>query len=117
MQILPTHKKTVCVRENIIHLPGDHVSVHAPGPPQESLHDGTRTSRPAKPSPNSDNAGPIVRRLIGLPVVAGTCLEPASVATLFALQCSLLDRCATRDTPCTGDSMHGRLHARETPSF
>uniref|UniRef100_A0AAZ3PA97 Regulator of calcineurin 1 n=1 Tax=Oncorhynchus tshawytscha TaxID=74940 RepID=A0AAZ3PA97_ONCTS len=51
---------------------GDRVSVHAPGPPQESLkRDGTWTSRPAKPSPNPDDAGPIVRRLIGLPVAAG----------------------------------------------
>ena len=49
----------------------DRVSVHAPGPPQESLErDGTRTSRPAKPSPNPDNAGPIVRLLMGLPVTA-----------------------------------------------
>ena len=31
---------------------------------------GTRTSRPAKPSPNPDEAGPIMRRLMGLPVVA-----------------------------------------------
>ncbi|KAM9419583.1 alpha-2,8-sialyltransferase 8E-like isoform 2-T4 [Salvelinus alpinus] len=32
--------------------------------------DGTRTSRPAKPSPNPDDAGPIVRHLMGLPVTA-----------------------------------------------
>ena len=51
--------------------PGDLVSVHAPSPPQESLQrNGRRTSRPAKASPNLDNAGPIVRRLMGLPVVA-----------------------------------------------
>ena len=38
---------------------------------KESLeHDGTRKSRPAKPSPNPDDAGPIVRRLMGLPVTA-----------------------------------------------
>ena len=42
------------------------------GPPQESLvHDETRTSLLAKPSPNSDDAGAIVRRPIGLPVTAG----------------------------------------------
>ena len=39
---------------------------------KESLeHDGTRTSWPAKPCPNPDNAGPIVRRLMGLPVTTG----------------------------------------------
>uniref|UniRef100_A0A8C8IGJ7 ATP-binding cassette sub-family F member 2 n=1 Tax=Oncorhynchus tshawytscha TaxID=74940 RepID=A0A8C8IGJ7_ONCTS len=38
---------------------------------KESLErDGTRTSRPAKPSPNPDDTGPIVCRLMGLPVVA-----------------------------------------------
>ena len=49
---------------------GDHVSVHAPSPSQELLeHDGTRTSQPAKPSPNPDDAGPIVRHLMGHLVV------------------------------------------------
>jgi hypothetical protein len=39
---------------------------------QESLvRDGTRTSLPAKPSPNPDDAGPIVRRPMGLPVTVG----------------------------------------------
>jgi hypothetical protein len=43
----------------------------APGLPQESLErDGTRTSLLAKPSPNPDDAGPIVRRPMGLPVVS-----------------------------------------------
>uniref|UniRef100_A0A673W6L4 E3 ubiquitin-protein ligase RNF10 n=1 Tax=Salmo trutta TaxID=8032 RepID=A0A673W6L4_SALTR len=51
----------MCLRKR--RTPGDRVSVHAPGPPQESLEcSGTRTSLPAKPSPNLDNAGPIVRR-------------------------------------------------------
>uniref|UniRef100_A0A8C7QQP8 FYVE, RhoGEF and PH domain containing 4a n=1 Tax=Oncorhynchus mykiss TaxID=8022 RepID=A0A8C7QQP8_ONCMY len=50
---------------------GDRVSVHVPGPPQESLeHDGTRTTRLAKPSPNPDDAGPIVHCLMGLPGAA-----------------------------------------------
>ena len=35
------------------------------------MRDGTRTSLPAKPSPNPDDAGPIVRRPMGLPVAAG----------------------------------------------
>jgi hypothetical protein len=46
-------------------------SMHAPGRHKESLeHDGTRTSRPAKPSPNPDDVGPIVHRLMCLPVLA-----------------------------------------------
>ena len=53
-----------CVGGNTIHL--------APGLPQESLErDGTRTSLPAKPSTNLNDAGPIVRRPMGLPVPAG----------------------------------------------
>jgi hypothetical protein len=45
----------------------------APSPPQESLVcDGTRTSLPAIPSPNPDDAGPIVCRPMGLPVTAAT---------------------------------------------
>ena len=37
--------------------------------PQESLErDGTRISQPAKPSSNPEDVGPIVRRLMGLPV-------------------------------------------------
>jgi hypothetical protein len=52
--------------------PGDRVSVHCPGPPQESLvHDETRISLLAKPSPNPDDAGPIVRLPMGLLVTAG----------------------------------------------
>lgn len=31
----------------------------------------TRKSRPAKPTPNPDDAGQIERRLVGLPVAAG----------------------------------------------
>jgi hypothetical protein len=43
-----------------------------PGRHKESLeHDGTGTSQLAKPSPNPDDAGPIVRRLTGHPVAAG----------------------------------------------
>ncbi|XP_045543215.1 mucolipin-2 isoform X2 [Salmo salar] len=50
----------------------DRVSVHASVPPQELLErDGTRTSWPAKPSPNPDDAGPIVHRIMGLLVTAG----------------------------------------------
>jgi hypothetical protein len=46
--------------------------MHAPGLPQESLeHNGTRTSRPAKPSPNPDIAGPIVCSLMDHLVAAG----------------------------------------------
>jgi hypothetical protein len=52
--------------------PADCVSVHAPGPPQESLeHNGTRTSLPAKPSPNPDDTGPIMHRPMGLLLAAG----------------------------------------------
>ena len=40
--------------------------------PQELLvRDGTKTSLLAKPSPNPDDAGPIVPRPMGLPVVSG----------------------------------------------
>jgi hypothetical protein len=43
----------------------------APDPPQESLvHDSTRTSLSAKPSPNPDDAGPIVWCPMGLLVTA-----------------------------------------------
>jgi hypothetical protein len=49
---------------NTVHL--------ANGLPQESLeHDGTRTSLPAKPYTNLDDAGPIVHRPMGLPGPAG----------------------------------------------
>ena len=51
--------------------PGDCVSVHAPGPPQETLQrEGTRTSQLAKPFPNLDDAGPVVHHLVGFPVAA-----------------------------------------------
>ena len=33
---------------------------------------------------------------MGLPVEAGTGIEPASVATQLALLCSVLERCATQ---------------------
>ncbi|KAK6302769.1 hypothetical protein J4Q44_G00271240 [Coregonus suidteri] len=70
-----------------------------PGPPQESLERyGTRTSQPAKPSPNPDDAVPIVCRLMGLPVAAGcdtARVEPA--VTPQALRYSALDRCSTRE--------------------
>ena len=60
----------MCRRKH--HPTGDSVSVHAPGPPQEALEsDGTRTSRLTKPCPNLDDAGPIVCRLMGLPVASG----------------------------------------------
>ena len=40
--------------------------------PQEPLErDGMKTSLPAKPSPNPDDAGPIVRHPTGIPVAAG----------------------------------------------
>ena len=56
---------------NTVHLVTVSAST-APGPPQESLvRDGTKTSLLAKPSPNPDNAAPIVRRPMGLPVAAG----------------------------------------------
>jgi hypothetical protein len=73
------------------HTPGDRVSVHVPSPPQEPLEgDGTR---PAKPSPNPDDAGLIV----GLPVaVTEPGLKPGSLVAELALRCSVLDHCATR---------------------
>ena len=56
--------------------------VHWPGSHKELLgHDGTRTSQPAKPSPNMDNAG---HHLMGLQV---TGIEPGSLVTRLALQC------------------------------
>jgi hypothetical protein len=46
-------------------------SVHAPDHHKESLErEGTRTSQPAKLSPNQDDAGPIVSHLMDLPVKA-----------------------------------------------
>ena len=56
---------------------------------------------PGTPSPKLDDAGPIVHRLMGLPVAADTSLKPASGATQFALLCSVLDHCATREAPAT----------------
>jgi hypothetical protein len=60
-----------CVGGNTVHMATVSACI-APGPPQESLvHNKTRTSLPAKPSPNPDDAGPIVRRPMSLHVVAG----------------------------------------------
>ena len=60
-----------CVGGNTVQL-ATEVSVHAPGHHKESLErNGTRTSQPTKPSPNPDDAGPIVHCLMGLPVAAG----------------------------------------------
>ncbi|XP_038865683.1 striatin-3 isoform X1 [Salvelinus namaycush] len=59
---------------------------------------GKRTSRPAKASTNLDDAGPIVRRLVGHPVAAG-CDSPGSN---LGLQCAPLGRPTERlvfDTP------------------
>ena len=53
---------------------------------QESLeHDGTRASLPAKPSPNPEDAGPILRLLTGLPVATQPGIKPGSVVTQPAL--------------------------------
>jgi hypothetical protein len=83
----------MCQRKHC--TPGNRVSVHVPGPPQESLErDGTRTSQPVKPSPNPDNAGPIVHRPMGLP-------EPGSIVAQLALRCSALDHCATLEAQGT----------------
>jgi hypothetical protein len=62
----------------------------APSPPQESLvHDGTRTSLPAKPSPNPDDFGPIVHRPMGLAAATEPGLEPriSSGTESTAMQC------------------------------
>ena len=67
----------------------------APGPPQESLVcNGTRTSLPAKPSTNPDDAGPIVRRPTGLPVAAGGDRAWARTQNLWWHS---LDHCATHE--------------------
>ena len=54
------------------------------------------------PGPKPANAGPIVRRSMGLPIPAGCdrgWIRPrASVVTPPALRCSALDRWATRET-------------------
>ncbi|XP_029549967.1 neuroblastoma suppressor of tumorigenicity 1 isoform X1 [Salmo trutta] len=72
------------------------VSVHAPGRHKESLErDGTRTFQPAKPSPNPNDEGSIVHRLMGLPVTAGcdtARIEPGYVVTPQALRCLRLLR-------------------------
>jgi hypothetical protein len=75
---------------------GDRVIVHAPGPPQESLEsDGTRTSLPAKPSPNLDDFGSIVCRPMGLPVAAGCDTAQDQTQICSTLRRSALDQCAT----------------------
>jgi hypothetical protein len=49
-KLYPSTKKKHFVS---VETPGDHVSVHGPCPPRESIQDnGTRTSLLAKPSPN-----------------------------------------------------------------
>uniref|UniRef100_A0AAZ3REG4 C3H1-type domain-containing protein n=1 Tax=Oncorhynchus tshawytscha TaxID=74940 RepID=A0AAZ3REG4_ONCTS len=59
---------------------------------QSLERNGTRTSWLAKPSPNPDNAGPIMRRLMGLPVAA-VCntawdrTQVCSEASSTAMQC------------------------------
>ena len=96
--LLDTMHQHQCVGENTVHLATVSVCT-APGPPQESLlRDGTRTSLSAKPSPSPDDAGPIVRRPMGLPVVAGcdrAWTEPGSLVAQLALRCSSLDHCTT----------------------
>jgi hypothetical protein len=51
--------------------------------------------------PNPDDAGPIVKRPMGLPITAGcdTAWNQTRVAvvTTLVLRCSALDRCATRE--------------------
>ena len=48
----------------------------------ESLErNGTRTSWPAKPSPNPDDAGPIAHHLMGLPGMTQAGIEPGAVVT------------------------------------
>ena len=80
------------VSEETLHLATGSACI-VPSPPQESLVcDGTRTSLPAKPSPNPDNAGPIAHRPVGLPVEPG--LEPGS---LVSPRYSALDHCATQE--------------------
>jgi hypothetical protein len=80
---------SVCQRKH--YTPGDRVSLHWPGPSQELLErDGTRRSLPAKPSPNPDDAGPVVLRPIGLPVAAGcdrSWTQPGSRVAQLAVQC------------------------------
>ena len=55
------------------------------------------------PRPNPYDAGPIVRRPMGLPIMAGYDTDwnrtRVSVVTPQALRCSAFDRCATRE-PC-----------------
>ncbi|XP_064816559.1 sialoadhesin-like [Oncorhynchus masou masou] len=52
----------MCQRKHL--APGDCVT---PDTPQESLErNGTRTSLPTKPSPNPEDAGPVIHRLMGL---------------------------------------------------
>ena len=60
--------------------------------PLRYLHYGTMTSLS---QPNPEDAGPIVRRPMGLPITAGC--EPWTVVTPLALRCSASERCATRE--------------------
>uniref|UniRef100_A0A8C8F818 SH3 domain-binding glutamic acid-rich protein n=1 Tax=Oncorhynchus tshawytscha TaxID=74940 RepID=A0A8C8F818_ONCTS len=69
--IQPGSQPHQCVGGITIQL-ATEASVHAPGRHKESLErNGTRSSQPAKPSPNLDDAGPIMCRLMGLPVTVG----------------------------------------------
>ena len=81
-----------CVGGNTVQL-ATEVSMHAPIHHKEWLErNGTRTSQPVKPSPNPDDAGPIVHRFMGLPVAASCntardqtwiCSDASSTVTQF----------------------------------
>ena len=70
-RIQPGCQPHQCVGGNTVPL-ATWSACTAPGPPQESLvRDETRISLPAKPSLTPDDARPIVRRPVDLPVAAG----------------------------------------------
>jgi hypothetical protein len=75
----------MCQRKH--RTPGKRVSVHC-ARPATGVHNGTRTSLPAKPSPNPDDAGPIVRQLVSQlrPAATEPGLEPR-ISSGTAMQC------------------------------
>jgi hypothetical protein len=96
LDTMPTYRKPVApMCQGKHNTPCDRVSVHS-----ARLATGIasaqwdKTFLPAKPSPNPDDAGPIVHRLMGV-LVAGRAWTQThkSLVAQLALRCGALDHC------------------------
>jgi hypothetical protein len=87
----PTRKLATPMCRRKHHTPGDLVSVHCAWPDTGVASARWDKDIPAGQTlPNQDKSWPIVRRPMGLPVTAGC-------DRAWALRCSALDHCATRE--------------------